>query len=79
VIDYAKKNKITRIQITPPPVIYQSKYSNYIDFALVKNKFQYLKRDVSSIVQLDFNSENVLKTYKPEARTAVKKAIKNRC
>lgn len=77
IIDYAKKNKITRIQITPPPAIYQSKYSNYIDFALIKNNFKYLRREISSVVQLDVDIDNVLKTYKPEARTAVKKAIKS--
>lgn len=76
VVDYAKELKCDRIQLTPPPMIYQSKYSNYIDFALVKNGFSYLKRDVSSVVQLDVNKEELFSTYRAEARTAAKKAIK---
>jgi lipid II:glycine glycyltransferase (peptidoglycan interpeptide bridge formation enzyme) len=74
--DYAKQLKCDGIQITPPPVIYQSKLSNYIDFALVKNDFNYLKREVSSVVQLDTPKDELLSTYRPEARTALKKAQK---
>ncbi len=75
-MSYAKEMKCERIQLTPPPMIYQTKYSNYIDFALVKNDFSYLKREVSSVVQLDVAKEDLLSTYRPEARTAVKKAVK---
>ncbi len=75
-IGYAKELKCDRLQLTPPPMIYQTKYSNYIDFALVKNGFEYLKREVSSVVQLDVPKEELLSTYRAEARTAVKKAIK---
>lgn len=74
--DYANDLKVNRIQLTLPPIIYQTKYSNYIDFALVRNGFTYLKRDVSSIVQLDFKIDDLLSTYRAEARTAVKKSIK---
>jgi lipid II:glycine glycyltransferase (peptidoglycan interpeptide bridge formation enzyme) len=75
-LSYAKDLKCDRIQLTPPPMIYQTKYSNYIDFALVKNDFDYLKREVSSVVQLDVPKDDLLSTYRAEARTAVKKAIK---
>ncbi|GAB4300873.1 MAG: hypothetical protein Kow0098_28640 [Ignavibacteriaceae bacterium] len=73
---YAGRLKADRIQLTLPPIIYQTKYSNYIDFALVRNGFQYLKREVSSIVQLDFEEDKLLNTFRPEARTATKKAIR---
>jgi hypothetical protein len=76
IIDFAQKNNCQRIQLTPPPMIYQKKYSNYIDFALVKNGFNYLKRDVSSVVQLDTPTDELLSTYRAEARTALKKSIK---
>lgn len=75
-IEYSKKIGANRIQLTLPPIIYQTKYSNYIDFALVRNGFTYLKREVSSIVQLDYKMEELLSTYRAEARTAVKKSIK---
>lgn len=75
-LEYAETLKVDRIQLTLPPIIYQTKYSNYIDFALVRNGFTYLKRDVSSIVQLDYKIDELLSTYRAEARTAVKKSIK---
>ena len=31
IIDFAQKSKCQRIHLTPPPMIYQKKYSNYID------------------------------------------------
>jgi lipid II:glycine glycyltransferase (peptidoglycan interpeptide bridge formation enzyme) len=75
-LEYAQSLKVDRIQLTSPPIIYQTKYSNYFDFALYRNGFTYLKRDVSSIVQLDFNKDKLLDTYRAEARTATKKAMK---
>ncbi|HSL90487.1 MAG TPA: GNAT family N-acetyltransferase [Ignavibacteriaceae bacterium] len=75
-MEYAKEKKADKIQLTLAPIIYQTKYSNYIDFALVRNGFTYLKREVSSIVQLDFNPNELLNTYRAEARTATKKALK---
>jgi len=76
-IEHAKNLKVERIQLTLPPIIYQTKYSNYIDFALYRNGFNYLKREVSSIVQLDFEKDSLLNTYRAEARTATKKALKS--
>ena len=73
---YGQSLKVDRIQLTSPPIIYQTKYSNYFDFALYRNGFTYLKRDVSSIVQLDFDKDKLLDTYRAEARTATKKAMK---
>ena len=75
-LEYSRSLKVDRIQLTSPPIIYQTKYSNYFDFALYRNGFNYLKRDVSSIVQLDFDKEKLLDTYRAEARTATKKAMK---
>jgi len=76
-LKHAKALKCDRVQVTPPPIIYQSKLSNYIDFALVRSGFQYLKREVSSVVQLDVPKEELIYTYRAEARTALKKAQKS--
>lgn len=75
-IEYGSSFKADRIQLTIPPIIYQTKYSNYIDFALYRKGFAYLKRDVSSIVQLDFDKDRLLETFRAEARTATKKAVR---
>lgn len=75
-VRYAGELGCSRVQLTPPPMIYQTKYSNYIEFALIKNGFNYVKRDVSSVVQLDTPKDELLNTYRAEARTAAKKAQK---
>lgn len=72
---YAKTLKCNAIQVTLPPIIYLTKYSNYLDFALFRNGFNYLKREISSVVQLDVPEDQLLATYRQEARTAVKKSI----
>ncbi len=74
-LKYANDLKVDAVQLTMPPMIYQKKYSDYLDFALVRNGFTYLKREVSSVVQLDVEKEHLLSTFRPEARTATKKAI----
>jgi len=72
---YAKALKCEAIQLTLPPIIYLTKYSNYLDFALYRNGFVYAKREISSVVQLDVPEEHLLSTYRQEARTAVKKSM----
>ncbi|MBI2416315.1 MAG: peptidoglycan bridge formation glycyltransferase FemA/FemB family protein [Ignavibacteriales bacterium] len=74
-LKYAKKMKCDAIQMTFAPMIYQSKYSNYFEFALFRNGFTYLKREISSVVPLNLTDDELLATYRPEARTSVKKAI----
>jgi hypothetical protein len=73
---YSSENKFERILITNSPFVYQKRYSNYIDFAFMKNGFQYLKREVSSVISLDVDENDVIKLFKPESRTAVRKAEK---
>lgn len=74
-IRYAKANGCDAIQLTFPPVIYNNRLSNYFDFALFRNGFDYLKREVSSVVPLGPEGDNLLSTYRAEARTSVKKAV----
>jgi len=75
-IDYAKKIKCNSIELTHTPIIYQSKYSNYLDFAMIKNGFDYKKREISSVVQLDIPDGYLLSTFRSTARTATKKSKK---
>jgi len=75
-IDYCTNYKFEKIIITHSPFVYQKKYNDYVDFAFIKNGFQYLKREVSSVVPLDVNEDRVLSLFKSEARTAVRKSEK---
>jgi hypothetical protein len=74
---YAEKEAFNSVEMTPPPIIYMSRPSQYIDFALYKNSYVYKKREVSSIIPLDFPIENILNYFKPEARTAFRKSVKS--
>jgi hypothetical protein len=75
-IEHARRQKIQRIVLTLPPIIYNRRLSNYIDFALIKYGFQYLKREVSSIVSLEDNIELNVAKFKPANRTAFRRAQK---
>ncbi len=75
-INFCIKNKFERIMITHSPFVYQKRYNNYVDFAFMKSGFMYVKREVSSVVSLDIDENDVLKMFKPESRTAVRRAEK---
>jgi hypothetical protein len=75
-IDYSLKDKFEKIVLTGVPFVYQKRYNQYPDFALVKNGFSYLKREVTSVITLNVTEDNVMKLIKPEARTSVRKAEK---
>jgi len=75
-INHSQKQQIQRIVITLPPIIYNHRLSNYIDFALIKHGFQYLKREVSSVIYLEDDiKQNILK-FKQTNRTAFRRAMK---
>jgi hypothetical protein len=75
-IDFATQNKFQGVELTPPPIIYHLRPSNYIDFALVKNGFGYRKREISSVIPLTFSESDVLQTFSSESRRAVRRASK---
>ena len=76
-IDYAKKNKFEGIRLTIPPILYQNRSSNYIDYALLRNGFQYLKREVTSSLFIENNAKANLNKFKPSHARAVRKAKEN--
>ena len=76
-VSYALEDGIDRIQITLPPIIYNKRISQYLDFAYQKSGFIYLKREVTSILFLENNIEKILGKFKSNHRTAVRKAEKS--
>lgn len=75
-LEYARIHLFDGIQITQAPLMYAKHLSNYLDFALIKHEFTYLKREISSIVDLR-NPNAIEQEFRPEARTALKKARKS--
>lgn len=75
-IQYAEDNQFQGVELTPPPIVYYHRPSHYVDFALVKNGFGYRKREISSVIPLTFNEQEVLYTFSPESRRAVRRGVK---
>ena len=73
-IGYAKKNNFEGIKLTIPPIFYQKRYSNYIDYVLLKTGFQYVKREVTSTLFIENDSSKIIKKFKPSHARAVRKA-----
>ncbi len=71
---YAQAQGFHRLVLTLPPAIYQQRVSQYIDFALLKHSFSYLKREVSSMLEIAHSDEAILAAFRPTHRTAVRKA-----
>ena len=68
-LEYAGGKDFQSIEMTLPPVIYLKRLNNYLDFALYKNGFSFRKREISSVIPLDFTAEKILSECMPEART----------
>ena len=73
-IDYTKKNKFDGVRLTIPPILYQNRSSNYIDYALLRNGFQYLKREITSTLFIENEVKENLRKFKPSHARAVRKA-----
>ncbi|MCI0450579.1 MAG: GNAT family N-acetyltransferase [Chlorobi bacterium] len=75
-IDYSLKNNFKKIVVTNVPIVYHKRYNEYFDFAFIRNGFNYLKREVTSVITLNVDEDNVMKLIKPESRTSVRRAEK---
>ena len=73
-INYAKNNKFEGIRLTIPPIFYQNRVSNYIDYSLLRNGFKYLKREITSTLFIENDVKANLSKFKPSHARAVRKA-----
>jgi len=75
-ISIAEENGIEQIILTHPPAIYNQRVSNYIDFALYKHGFDYLKREVSSMLTLESSIEENLEKFRSSTRRNYRKSVR---
>ena len=73
-VDYINQFDYENIQITFSPSCYSSPFSDYIEFCLYSKGFQYKKMELSNIVELGGNFEQLYAGYKSSARQAHRKA-----
>ena len=65
-IDYSSKEGFDGIQLTIPPGFHSNRVSNYIEYSLLINGFDYLRRDVTSILTIESSEDKILnKIIKP--------------
>jgi len=74
-LEYARKEGFGKITLTSPPTIYNRRLSNYMDFALLRHGFGYLKREISSILFLEETADENLAKFTDASRRATKKAL----
>ncbi len=72
----AADDDIEQIILTHPPAIYNQRVSNYIDFALYKHGFSYLKREVSSMLTLESSIEENLEKFRSSTRRNYRKSVR---
>ena len=75
-VHYAKENEFGGIRLTLPPLFYHNRASNYLDYSLLKNGFDYHKREVTSTLYIEQNEDSILKKFRPSHGRAVRKAEK---
>ena len=75
-IDYASKEGFKGIQLTIPPVFYSQRLSNYIEYSLLLNGFDYSRRDVTSILTIESSENKILNKFKPSHQRALRKSKK---
>ena len=73
---YVHEQNFNGIRIILPPVFYQKRLSNYIDFSLFKNGFSYYKREITSTLFLEKSLDQNLIKFKPSHKRAIFKAQK---
>src|SRR4030042_160655 len=74
ITEYFRKNNFNELILTQPPLIYYRMPHQYIDFALMKNGFNYRKRKITAVITLD--QEEPLNSFRDDARRSTKKAIR---
>jgi len=73
---YAKDQSFESIIMTLPPDIYNHQLNNYLEFACFKNGYEYLKREISSVLKLEDHIDKNLAKFKSTHRTAYRRGVK---
>jgi hypothetical protein len=73
---YLNDKGIKRVDITPTPLFYGQKENQHIDFILSREKFQFKKREMSSVIPINKDIEDPIALLDPSVRRAIRKAQK---
>lgn len=76
-LHYARNVGFQTIRLTLPPAVYAAQPSDYQEFTLLQAGFRYCKRELTAVVPLRGLQAKQSALWKPEARTALRKAEKS--
>jgi hypothetical protein len=74
--EYCREQKFERALLTPPPFIYQHRYSQNIDYALAYRGFSYDKHYISHAIEI--RNEDFLSSFSSTARRYIHKHLRER-
>jgi hypothetical protein len=74
IIEWTRKEGFDGIQLKIPPAFYSKRLSNYIEYALLSNGFNYFNREVTSTLFIEKNEQQILKKFKSSHSRAVRKS-----
>lgn len=73
-LDYGKKNGISEIMLTPPPIIYEKVQNQNLDFAMLWLGFKFQLHYISSAIKLD-KDQDILERFAPTVRRNIRKTL----
>lgn len=74
---HAKAVKINNITMTLPPIIYNQRLTNYMEFALTHHGFNLPRREISSVLYLEDTAADTVAKFSSSSQRAVKKALQS--
>ncbi len=75
--NYGKKNRIEEFLLTPPPIVYEEKQNQNLDFAMLWQGFKFDLHYISSAIKLD-PDEDILPRFQATVRRNIRKSLKNK-
>ena len=72
---YLREKKFKRVDITLPPLFFNRRQNHHMDFILSREGFGFKKREITSVITLNYPNDDVLATFDPACRRAIKKAL----
>ena len=73
-IDYSVTEGFNGIQLTVPPAFHSKRVSNYIEYSLLFNGFDYYKREVTSTLTIEDDENKILNKFKSSHQRALRKS-----
>ena len=75
--NYGKKNGIEEFLLTPPPIVYEEKQNQNLDFAMLWQGFKFDLHYISSAIKLD-PDEDIIPRFQATVRRNIRKSLKNK-